>query len=119
MAHMVDCPYCGLTFKNNAEYVDVGVGGRGMQVTGNACERCGASEKGGYEARGGPEVAFGWFPPVAQYALPEGFEWVDEVIARVFFEGVRYGYRHRTGAPADSLAPTFAPPLAMTADVPF
>lgn len=120
MLYPVECPYCGLTFENNAEYVDVGWGGgpdRGIQVTGNVCDRCGASEQGALRDHGGPELAFGWYPPAGHY-IGEGLEWLDEVIARVFAEGVKYGHRHRTGAPHDSLAPTFAPPLA-TADVPF
>lgn len=120
MTDPVDCPYCGLTFEDNAEYVDVGFGGRGVQVTGNRCDRCGASEQGAYKSQGGPEVAFGWFPPSMRHFLPDGFGWVDDVIARVFAEGVRHGFKHRTGAPHDSLAPalTFAPD-AVAADVPF
>lgn len=121
MAHMVDCPYCGLTFENNAEYVDVGFG-PGIQVTGNVCERCGASEQGGYKDQGGPEIAFGWFPPAAFHYAPQGLEWLDGLIDRVFAAGVQHGYRHRAGAPADSLAPALAitrTPQLTTADVPF
>ena len=33
------CPFCGEIYEDNAEYVDVGVGGRGVQVTAsNVCE---------------------------------------------------------------------------------
>ena len=121
MRYPVDCPYCGLTFDDNAEYVDVGVGGRGVQVTGNRCDRCGASEVGGYKTSDQLAIAFGWFPPAARWYAPEGCEWLDDLIGRVFDEGVRHGYRHRTGAPADSLAPTmtFAPQAPTGVESPF
>ena len=43
------CPFCGEMYQDTAEYVDVGVGGRGVQVTPNSCEVCGASQTGAYE----------------------------------------------------------------------
>lgn len=113
MLRPVDCPYCGLVFEENAEYVNVGVGC--IQVTGNACDRCGASEQGAYGDRGGPEVAFAWFPPCSYMVLGQREEWFDAMIARVWAEGVRYGYAHQTGAPTDSLAPVLSIPVGAEA----
>lgn len=53
----IECPYCSAEFPENCEYVDVGVGGPGVQVTPNVCEDCGASELGAYKPmneRGAP-----------------------------------------------------------------
>lgn len=117
---LIDCPYCDFQFEDNAEYVDVGVGGPGVQVTGAVCTRCGASQRGAYKERSGPEVAFSWFPPHSYMTLGSSEPWFEAMINRIFAEGVRYGFAQRTGAPHDSLAPalTVAPELT-AADVPF
>lgn len=59
LATSAECPWCEITFMSNAEYVDVGVGGRGVQVTGNECPECGAREMGQLDTTG-LEMKDGW-----------------------------------------------------------
>jgi hypothetical protein len=105
------CPYCGLTFENNAEYVDVGWGGgpgSGVQVTGNSCTRCYAQERGAYGSRSEMDNVTGWFQPCFQAAISSGHEWMDGLLEEVFALGVRRGMRLAPdlgGPGSDSLAP--------------
>ena len=67
------CPFCGEIYEDNAEYVDVGVGGRGVQVTANVCENpdCGAQEQGCYSYDGEEwEFSGGWVRH--KYESPSG-----------------------------------------------
>ena len=65
------CPFCEEVYDDIAEYVDVGVGGRGVQVTPNHCENpdCGAWEQGAYTYDASEyEFAYGWVRP--KYRTP-------------------------------------------------
>ncbi len=67
------CPFCEEVYDDIAEYVDVGCGGRGVQVTPNHCENpdCGAWEQGAYTYSADEyEFAFGWVRP--KYESPSG-----------------------------------------------
>lgn len=59
--NILDCPWCGYIFETNCEYVDVGVGGPGVQCTPNVCPYCGAVERGGYDNSTGIPERDGWF----------------------------------------------------------
>lgn len=109
MPDLVDCPYCGFAFPDNAEYVDVGWGGgrdQGIQVTGNRCDRCNATESGAYEVNLPMEHETGWFAPGSWN--PED-AWIAEMARRCFDLGVQYMQRRidrpAAHSPADSLAP--------------
>ena len=75
------CPFCGEVYEDNAEYVDVGVGGRGVQVTANVCENCGAQEQGCYKYEGDEwEFSGGWVRhkyerPSVHQNNPDEFDW--------------------------------------------
>lgn len=125
MIHPVECPFCGLTFENNADYVDVGWGGgpsRGIQVTGNVCDRCNATERGGNRRDGEIDEATGWYPPA--FIGPDA-AWMATILENVFAAGVRRGMHLAPapgGPPPDTLAPTLAiavVPAPIPADVPF
>lgn len=125
MHHPVECPFCGLAFENNAEYLDVGWGGGpswGVQVTGNVCDRCLATERGGNRRHGEIDEATGWYPPA--FTNPDD-AWMETVLENVFAMGVRRGMHLAPapdGPPPDSLAPALAitvAPAPNTADVPF
>ncbi len=75
------CPYCGST-SVDAEFVDVGVGGRGMQVTPWTCEDCWAQQMNPYaqdhNARGTEEERkLGWFRgPKCWKCLDSDMAWI-------------------------------------------
>lgn len=119
---MIDCPYCGLAFASNAEFVDVGVGY--AQVTGEVCDRCHASERGGHDSQSEMDKATGWFPPHFPSTVGPDTEWIELVLENVFAMGVRHGMSLAPvpGVPADTLAPSLAITMAPgpgPADAPF
>ena len=63
------CPFCEEPYEDIAEYVDVGVGGHGVQVTPNYCAACGASQTGHYELDPSLyEFKCGWHRAIAAVA---------------------------------------------------
>lgn len=63
-AYGVQCPYCA-SQDCDAEFCDVGVGGRGVQVSPYQCMSCGAVEIGPYDKTQASEteLALGWYEP--------------------------------------------------------
>jgi hypothetical protein len=63
------CPFCDEVYDDIAEYVDVGVGYGGVQITPNCCEECGAQQQGAYDYDSQFfEFAGGWVRP--KYKMP-------------------------------------------------
>ena len=80
------CPFCEEVYEDNAEYVDVGVGGYGVQVTPNVCEECGAQQQGAYDYDSKDfEFASGWVRP--KYKMPNGQpDWKNGGTPEDFFD---------------------------------
>lgn len=65
MSHFcVQCPYCS-SQDCEAEFCDVGVGGRGVQVSPYQCQVCGAVEIGPFDTTQASEEErqLGWYAP--------------------------------------------------------
>lgn len=59
------CPYCG-TLTEGAEFVDVGVGGAGVQCTPWVCQKCYAVEVGPRQNGTEEENRCGFFRPLRE-----------------------------------------------------
>jgi hypothetical protein len=111
MADLRECPYCGLEFEENCEYVGVGVGF--AQVTPNRCERCCASEIGGYDrSKARPhEIQCGWFEPTS--GDPDHAR-IADLVENAFAMGVRHMTRLGATLPGNSPSDSLSPALSVS-----